>query len=107
MAVAPPFEMLELLPGESRTFAVLSAEEGRATIMPRDGRPPKEIPVLRLHVDPKDKPLFPHYYDVTSLTLQAQLRPLILTPGYTPARFTIGKVGAGPQARFTVIVRPA
>jgi hypothetical protein len=100
-------EILELAPGESRAFTVLWAEEGRTTIYPRDGRPPKEIPVLRLHVDPKDKPLFPQYLDVTSLTLQAQIQPLVMAPGYVARRFTVTKVGSGPQARFTLLSNPA
>jgi hypothetical protein len=100
-------EILELAPGESRSLTVLWAEEGKTIINPRDGRPPKEIPVLRLHVDDKDKPTFPHYFDATSLTLQAQLKPLVLAPGYVARRFTITKVGSGPQARFTVLSSPA
>jgi hypothetical protein len=100
-------EILELAPGESRSFTVLSAEEGRTIINPRDGRPPKEIPVLRLHVGISDKPTFPQYYDVTSLTLQAQMKPLVLAPGYVPRRFTVQKVGSGPQARFTLTSSPA
>ena len=107
MPLQGPIEILELAPGESRGFAVLWAEEGRTIINPRDGRPPKEIPVLRLHVDPKDKPLFPQYYDVTALTLQAQLRPLVMAPGYVARRFTITKIGSGPQARFTALSSPA
>lgn len=100
-------EILELAPGESRSFTVLWAEEGRWTINPRDGRPPKEIPILRLHVDPKDKPTFPQYYDVTALTLQAQIRPVVMASGYVARRFTITKVGSGPQARFTLLSSPA
>jgi len=100
-------EIFELAPGESRSFTVLWAEEGRTIINPRDGRPPKEIPILRLHVDPRDKPTFPQYYDVTSLTLQAQLKPLVLAPGYVARRFTVQKVGSGPQARFTLTSSPA
>jgi len=107
MPLQAPMEILELAPGESRSFTVLWAEEGRTTIYPRDGRPPKEIPVLRLHVDLPDKPLFPQYYDATSLTLQAQLRPLVMAPGYVARRFTVTKVGSGPQARFTVLSNPA
>ena len=100
-------EIFELAPGESRSFTVLWAEEGRTIINPRDGRPPKEIPILRLHVDPRDKPTFPQYYDVTALTLQAQLKPLVLAPGYVARRFTVQKVGSGPQARFTLASSPA
>jgi hypothetical protein len=107
VTVESPFEILELAPGESRPLTVLWAEEGRMTITPRDGRPPKEIPVLRLHVDSTDKPVPPQYLDITSLTLQAQLRPLVLAPGYVPRRFTITKVGSGPGARFTVGSTPA
>lgn len=100
-------EILELAPGEDRSFTVLWAEEGRTIITPRDGRPPKEIPVLRLHVDPRDKPTFPQYYDVTAFTLQAQLKPLVLASGYVARRFTVQKVGSGPQARFTLTSSPA
>lgn len=107
MTIESPYEILELAPGESRDLTVLSAELGRMIINPRYGRPPKEIPVLRLQVDPSDKPVPPHYYDVTGLNLQALLKPFVLAAGYTPRRFTITKVGSGPQARFTVGSSPA
>jgi hypothetical protein len=107
MVLEPPMEILELAPGESRAMTVLWAEEGRYTINPRDGRPPKEIPVLRLHVQEADRPFPPYYYDITSLRAQALLKPVVLAPGYVARRFTITKVGSGPSAGFTVGSSPA
>lgn len=61
----------------------------------------KLIPDLRVHVDPKDKVLGPPYYDVTSLTLQLQLRSIISQLGL-PLRVKITKIGEAPRARFMV-----
>ena len=107
MALDKPMELLELAPGETRAFTVVRAELGETIITPRDGRPPKTVEDLRLHVDPNDKPLFPHYYDVTAVTLIAQLRDLAQPGAPLPRQLTIAKVGSGPAARFSVQSAPA
>lgn len=101
-----PMEIFELRDGESRAFTVTRSEEGTTLIHPATAPQGKQIPVLRLHVESLDKPTFPHYYDVTSLTLQAQLRPLVAPGAQLPRRFTVTKVGTGPSARFTMSSTP-
>lgn len=104
--LAGPMEFLELAAGESRTFTVVAWGEGETTIKPSYAPEGKVIPVLRVQVDPADKPTAPHYYDVTSLTLQAQMRPQVAAYGALPRRFTVTKVGTGPSARFTLATAP-
>lgn len=106
MPLTAPYELLDLADGESRTFTVLSAERGEGTIHPIGERSPKVIPILRLRVEPADKPAGPPYYDVTARTLQAQLEPALFSAAYAPRIFTITKRGVAPAARFTVASRP-
>ncbi len=49
-----PFEILELHDGETREIRPERWEIGKATINPRDGRPAKVIPIMRLHVSAAD-----------------------------------------------------
>lgn len=102
-----PVELLDLAPGASLTFTAVSSEEGETLIHPSYAPAGKTIPVLRVHVDPATKQTFPHYFDISSLTLQAQLRPLVSPGAQLPRRFTVTKVGTGPSARFTLAVAPA
>ncbi len=105
MPVLPgPYEILELGDGGSLTTTILKSEEGEMTINPRDGRSPKTIQVVRVHVPPETKPLFPGYYDLTSSTLVAQLKPLLSTLVGNSRQVRITKVGVAPRARFTVEV---
>ena len=106
MTMPPPFELLDLADGESRSFAVLSAERGETEITLSDGSGRKVVPVLRLHLSQADKAFGPPYYDVTSRTLQAQLEPQLFASAYRPRVFTITKSGVAPAARFTVASRP-
>jgi hypothetical protein len=99
-ALAGPFDLLELQPGESKSLEVQAATLGTMVIHPSYAPQGKTIQVLRLHVLEADKPTFPYYYDVTSQTLIAQLAPQVTFAGYKPRRFTITKVGSGPSARF-------
>lgn len=107
MELPGPIEFLELAPGESRTFTVLSFEEGETTIRTATSPGGKVIPLMRVHVTPESKPAPPNYYDVSGVTLQHQLRPVLSGPGATPRRLTVTKVGSGPSARFTLEVAPA
>jgi len=104
MVLGEPFELLELGDGVSVTLAIRGVEWGETVIHPRYAGAPaeKRIPVLRLHLLPGYKPVGVGYWDVTSKTLQAQLRPLI--PGLIEAgkEFTITAHGTGPSKRFTV-----
>jgi len=44
------------------------------------------------------------YWDITSKTLQAQLRPLLLELIARGAEFTVTAHGEGPQKRFSLRV---
>lgn len=105
LAVLPkPYELLELGDGGSVEFPVLKWEHGTMTIQPRDGRQAKEIEVLRVHVPPEVKPIFPDYYDITATTLIAQVLPVLQAPGWEARRFKVQKFGVAPRARFQVTV---
>ena len=103
----PPIEFLELAPGESRSFTIVSAEEGTTTIKPASAPQGKSIPVMRIHLQPESKLAPPFYYDISGTTLAAQLRPLVTQASWLPHRVTVTKVGSGPSARFTLEVAPA
>ena len=99
-----PYEILELADRESRDLKIVGWERGTMEIHPRwTGAPPaKEIPVLRVHVTREIKPLPPHYYDITSKTLMAQLLPLLLERGFERWTYRITAYGVAPRKRFTL-----
>lgn len=99
-----PYELLDLPDRGSESFVPESFERGTMIIRPRyRGAPPeKVISVLRIHVRREDKPLFPHYWDVTSKTATAQLLPMLMDPRARDYRITITKFGVAPRARFSV-----
>jgi hypothetical protein len=101
-----PFELLELADTTTAELAPISYVMGKATIRPRDGSPPKSIPVLRLNVAPEDKATVPRWWDVTSKTLMAGLLGFLEAPGARRWRFLITKHGVAPTARFTIDARP-
>ena len=104
--LSEPFEFLELADGTSLTLAIRSVDWGEAVVHPRYVGAPEEkrIPVLRVHLMPGYKLTGVDYWDLSSKTLQAQLRPLI--PGLieTNREFTITAHGTGPQKRFSLRV---
>jgi len=106
LVIGEPFELLQLEDGVSVRLAIRSTEWGETVIHPRYAGAPAEktIPVLRLHLMPGYKAVGVSYWDVTSKTLQAQLRPLL--PGLieTNREFTITAHGSGPAKRFSVRV---
>lgn len=99
-----PYEILELADRESKDLRVVSWERGTMEIHPRyPGAPEtKEIPVLRVHVSADTKPLPPHYYDITSKTLTAQLLPFLLEPGFEKWTFRVTAYGVAPRKRFSL-----
>jgi len=101
-----PYEILELADGQSIEIRPIRWEIGKAEIQPRDGRPPKVIRILRVHVDPAEKPTLPHYWDITSQHLVAGLVGQLEARRGRPARYRITKHGEGPSARFTLEVLP-
>ena len=102
MAVEEPFELLELYDGQVFSLQVVRWEEGRTTIFPPFAPGGKEIPVLRVHVNPEAQPTGLDYWDITSKTLIAQLRPLLQLAHYRQLEFTIRAYGEKPKKRFTV-----
>jgi len=107
MVVEEPFEILELADGETVSLAIERFEWGETVIHPRYPGAPAEktIPVLRLYLREGYKPVGPGYWDVTSKTLQAQLKPLLTSLAETGREFTITAHGTGPSKRFSVRVR--
>ena len=104
----PPYEILELEPEEERCFTVVQWEYGKIKIHPRyPGAPPEKwVRGCRVHILPEEKPLFPHYYDLTASTLVPQVLA-ILTKAHVPpnkVKLCIKKVGVAPKARFQVRV---
>lgn len=99
-----PYELLDLKDEESLTVRVVSWERGTVIIHPKyPGAPAeKEIVVLRLHLAAGVKPYPPMYYDVTSKTLMAQLRPMLMERGFELYQYIITKHGVAPRARFTL-----
>ena len=99
-----PFEILELADGQMIELRILKWELGETVIHPRwPGAPAeKRINSLRVHVPPKVKPLFPHYWDVTSKTLIAQLLPYLEGRDFTKKTFRIRAHGVAPKKRYTL-----
>jgi len=65
----------------------------------------KTVSAIRIHVDPRYKPIGVPYWDITAGTLQAQIRPILQRPDFTRLIITIRKYGEAPTARFQVTVR--
>jgi len=99
-----PYEILELAPCETKTLRVVDWQVGKMRIRPK-WMPIgefKEILAVRIHVPKEDKPIFPHYWDLTPRTLVAQLLP-ILTEGVPEGYgIRIHAVGYAPKKRFEV-----
>jgi hypothetical protein len=106
MPVSEPFEILELADGQSVRLKVVNYEFGEAVIHPRyTGSPAeKRIPVLRLYVPADYKPRGPPYWDVTSKTLQAQLKPLLDMLKASGREVVVTAHGVAPSKRFTLRV---
>lgn len=102
-----PFEMLELVDGQEIELRILSWTIGKAKITPRDGRPAKEVQILRVEVSTAAKPTLPPYWDISSKHLEAGLLGHLEQEGFTDKIFIIKRFGEGPKARFTLDVRPA
>jgi hypothetical protein len=102
--LSEPFEILELADGQTIRLRVANFEWGETVIHPRYAGAPaeKRIPVLRLYVPADLKPRGPPYWDVTSKTLQAQLKPLLPDLAVAAREFTITAHGSGPSKRFSV-----
>ena len=97
-----PYEIYEWSDGETREFTIERWEEGDLEIHPRDGRPPKMIKVLRIHVPEEEKPEFPHYWDLTSSRLFAQLRAILERRRLATTRVKVTAIGRAPRTHYSV-----
>lgn len=100
-----PYEILELEDGGILETRVEKWEEGEVEIHPGYRPEGKLITAIRIHVPKDRKEFFPWYWDITSQTLVAQIRPFLEAPGYERKTFKITKHGVPPRARFTLEVR--
>lgn len=97
-----PYEIYEWEDRKTETWEILDWEEGELTIQPRDGRPEKQITVLRIHLSPEEKPDFPQYWDLTSARLVAQLRGILGQRGLGPKKIQVTAIGSAPRTHFSV-----
>ena len=97
-----PYEIYEWQDGETRELTIVKVELGELEIHPRDGREPKTVSVMRVHVPPETKDTYPPYWDLTSQRLVAQLRGILPDPLYNPYRVTITAIGRPPATHFSV-----
>jgi len=100
--LARPINVLELQDGDEVTFRIVRFETGEEVIFPLHAPNGKRVRVLRLHVSAADKPDFPHYWDVTSTRLYAQLLPQLQVAGLLSAKWTVTARGIQPKKYFTV-----
>ena len=99
-----PMEALELQDGQSARFRVLRYEVGEKTIKPDHAPTGKLIRIVRVHVPKEDKPGFPHYWDVTSARLVAQLLPFLESPDFARKTYTVTARGIPPKKYFNLEV---
>lgn len=121
-----PMELLDLEHSNSITLSIDRYQQGTTqihpkTITPRDIRifmqqqglttPPapgtpiyKIIPVLRVFGTRIDKPSPATYWDITSLTLQAALLPLLIAHNGSRLTVTLTAHGEKPTKRYSVEV---
>ena len=99
-----PWELLDISDGYSLTFHVLRYELGTVEVTRRYDGATITIPTTRLFVAPGDKSHGLPYWDVTSLTLQAQLKPWLDNPSTRGRTFTVRAQGVRPQKRFALEV---
>lgn len=103
-ALPEPYELFEISDKVSISFIPERYEEGTMVIHPRrqPGVSEKVIKALRLTVSKQDKPIGLQYYDITSITLIAQLRPLLDSAIASKRKIKITAFGIAPAKRFTV-----
>lgn len=97
-----PYALLDLADGQSISFTPLGYLVGETTIYPPHAPGGKLVKVLRVRVDPKDKPAFPHYLDITSVKLYARLLPEVQRADVQRLRITITARGFPPKKDFEV-----
>jgi hypothetical protein len=88
--------------GETRELVVTGFTTGTTQITPRDRQTPKTVHVVRVLVDNQTKPLFPPYYDLTAVTLTAQIEPILAGVTSWPKVLRITAYGHAPTRRYGV-----
>jgi len=113
----PPLEELPELPlpanfmdfnrQECYEFRVLRWFRAKLVIRPTYPGAPKEklVRVLRVFVPEEFQPVGPGFWDIAQGTLQAQLLPILMRPGFEAYVFRVCRVGVPPARRFRVEVR--
>jgi len=104
VALAPPFELLDLPDGGELVTRVTAWDQDRATIKPARAPQGVEVPIVRLHVPPADKPTAPPWWDVTATTLQPALVAALPAVVQGGRWIRIRKQGIAPRARFSLEV---
>ncbi len=106
MAVAAPFEILDLRAEGELVTRITGLEEGPVPVNPRDGRSPKIVQGCRIRVPEGDKVTLPRWWDVTAQTLCPGLRELAPLAIASGRYLRIHKFGSGPSARFSLELLP-
>jgi hypothetical protein len=99
-----PMELLELPSGEELSFRVERFEEGETEILPRGETVKKRIGVLRVFVPAGSKSHGAPWWDITSTTLMAQLKPFLSMPDAKSKLFTVKASGVRPAKRYSLQV---
>jgi hypothetical protein len=102
--LSAPMEILEVNDGEAVAFTVVAWQEDDAIIKPARAPQGVVVHVLRVHVGKEDKPMFPHYWDVTGGGAIAQMLPALRARGNEGVKFTLTARGEGPKKRYSVEV---
>lgn len=100
-----PYEIFDLTDGASVEMRVYGWKQGTMIIVPKGSSIQKEIPAMRVIIDPEHKRLGPAYWDITSKLLQQQLIEIFKTPSLTSYIIKVTKHGIAPVARFEVQMR--
>lgn len=102
--LAPPYEILELEPGKEYKFTVAGYEVGKMTIVPRKYPSPgqKTVVAVRIHVPQREKPAFPHYWDITPARLVYQLIGMLTAQRPEGRIISITRDQPGTAAHFSV-----
>ncbi len=106
MAVAAPFEILDLRDGGELVTRITALEDGPVPVNPRDGRSSKIVQGCRLRVPAADKLTLPPWWDVTAQTLCPGLRELAPLAIASGRYLRIHKFGSAPSARFSLELLP-
>lgn len=122
--LAGPMELLDLEHQNSITLSITGYQQGETTIHPKNPGPRQvriymqqnglteppapgtpisiRIPALRVFGIRVDKPSTNRYWDITSLTLQADLLPRLIAHAGSTLNVTLTANGHKPTKRYSV-----